>query len=120
MKPDPEMMKGIADFPRPKTQTDVRALLDQANQFTTFVPDLVQVCPAIRSLLGRGNAFVWTPAHEAEFLMIKKNLTSPMLVKPFNPEYDMELLTDPSRLFGLGFALIQKSKEGQVQLVRYG
>ena len=46
---------------------------------------------------------------EADFLLTKKLLTSPLIVKPFNTKpHTILLTTDASRLQGLGFALMQK------------
>ena len=50
--------------------------------------------------------------HEDAFLKTKELLTSTFLVKPFDESKEMLMLTDASRLYELGFALIQKASDG--------
>ena len=52
-------------------------------------------------------AFTLQDPLEADFLLTKKLLTSPLIMKPFNTKAHTILLTDASRLHGLGFGLIQ-------------
>lgn len=69
-------------------------------------------------------AWLWLPEHEEEFYKARKILTSPALVKPFDPSLRTQLLTDASKLNGLGFALIQREKSttclGRIRLVQCG
>ena len=75
-----------------------------------FIPDLAhRTCPLIK----RDVAWVWLQEHECAFLKTKELLTLTSLVKPFNESKETLLLTDASRLYGLGFAFIQKVSDGQ-------
>ena len=65
-------------------------------------------------MLKKGNASVWEKEHEEEF----NNITSPTIAKPFDDGKDTILLTDASRLHGLGYALIQKSRKGELSLIQ--
>ena len=47
---------------------------------------------------------------------IKNLLTSPTIAKPF----ETILLTDVSSLHGLGYALVQKSRKGELLLIQCG
>ena len=47
-------------------------------------------------------------------------LTSPTIAKPFDDAKETILLTDASRLHGLGYALIQKSRKGELLLIQCG
>ena len=62
------------------------------------MPDLAHNTPAIRSLLKKGNAFIWGDRQQQEFEEVKKMLTSKLLVRPFDPKLPTELLTDASKL----------------------
>ena len=42
------------------------------------------------------------------------------MIKPFDPDKETFLLTDASRLHGIGFALLQKDKEGKNILIQCG
>ena len=72
---------------------------------------------AIRSLLKKNNAFVWLPEHDKEFNTVKSSLCSPVIVKPFDPSLPTELLTDASKLYGIGFALIQREPHNRSRLI---
>ena len=54
------------------------------------------------------NAFTWQDPPKTDFILTKKLLTSPLVVKPFNTKAQTILLMDASRLHRLGFALMQK------------
>ena len=53
---------------------------------------------------------------EEEF-NIKNLLTSPTIAKLFDDAKETILLTDASRLHGLGYALIQKSRKKELSLI---
>ena len=73
-----------------------------------------------RPLLKKGNAWVWEKEHEEEFNKIKNLLTSPTIAKPFDDAKETILLTDASRLHGLEYALVQKSRKGELSLIQCG
>ena len=53
-------------------------------------------------LTGKGRIFLWLPEHQEEFDQLKKILSGSLVVDSSRP---VVLLTDASRLFGLGYAL---------------
>ena len=71
-------------------------------------------------MLKKGNAWVWEKGHEEEFSKIKNLLTSPTIAKSFDDTKDTILLTDASRLHGLGYALVQKNRKGELSLIQCG
>ena len=72
----------------------------------------------LRPLLKKGNAWVWEKEHEEEFSRIKNLLTSPTVANPFDDAKDTILLTDASRLHGLGYALVQRNRKGELSLIQ--
>ena len=107
IQPDPEKVQCLEQFPTPTDEKGLRSFLGLANQLGNFIPDLSQATKKMRSLLRNKTAFVWSPEIEEEFREAKKILTSPMLIKPFNPQLETQVLTDASRLYGLGYLLTQ-------------
>ena len=75
------MLKAIKEFKRPNNSTT-----------------------NLRKMTSTKMTFTWQDPHEADFILTKKLLTSP----PFKTKSHTILLTDASRLHGLGFALMQK------------
>ena len=118
--PDPEKLAAIREFPTPKDVTDVRSFLGLANQLASFLPDLAQVSEPLRQLLKKGNAFMWMSEHDEAMAAVKKILTSDAVVKPFQMGLPTELLTDASRLNGLGFVLLQRENDGGQRVIRCG
>ncbi len=118
--PDPAKLRAITDFPVPTDLTGLRSFLGLANQLAYFVPDLAQASEPLRGLLQKDVPFVWLPEHDIAFAQVKTILTSEPVVQPFDPLLPTELYTDASRLHGLGFALLQRHKDGTPRLIRCG
>ena len=102
VQPDPSRISSLTDFPVPRDQTGVRSFLGLCNQLAFFIPDYQQHTVALRQLTGKGRPFMWLPEQQVEFDKLKTILTSDMIVRHFDSTKDVVLLTDASRLFGLG------------------
>ena len=114
VKPDPEKVSSISDFPVP---TDVSALcffICLANQIGGFMPNLAHQFESLRQLLKKKVAFNLLPDHRTAIEKPNEALTSSILVKYFDLSLRTELLTDVSWLKGLGFSLIQKDGRNQI------
>ncbi len=120
VKPDKEKIKALSDFPVPQNITDLRSFIGLANQLGSFVPDLTQMIPGMRELLKKGVIFNWLEDHQKEFENVKRLLTSEMLVKPFDTRLPTRLLTDASRLKGLGYMLLQHDEDGKPRVIKCG
>ena len=117
IKPDEKKFSAIRQFPTSTCIKDVKAFLGLANQLESFIPDLAHMTSAIRPLLKKGTSWNWLPEHQNAFEKIKEILTSDMVILPFDLNLDTILLTDASRLHGMGFALIQ-IKKGNMRLIQ--
>ena len=93
-----------------------------ATQLGNFIPDLSHMLSKLRPLLKKDVAWTWTQDHENDFTGIKKIICSKSIIHPFDPRDStrMTLLTDTSRLHGIGFALLQISNNNQTRLVQCG
>ena len=119
IKPDPERIKALTKFPAPRDISGVRSFLGLANQLSGFVPDFAHMTVKLRELTSKKNAFLWVEDHQQEFEQVKSLLTSDMVVPHFNPSLPVTLLTDASRLHGLGFAM-GHFEDGSFKLVTCG
>ena len=79
-----------------------------ANQLPFFLPDYSHMSVQMRKLTGKGVQWQWLPEHEVEFAKLKNVLAGKLVVQPYDPEVPVTILTDASRLFGLGFAETQR------------
>ena len=119
------MYQAIRDFPAPKNIKELCSYMGLANQLSSFFPDLQQCTANMCKLMSPKNEYVWTPVQDKEFKKSKDILLSTKMVQPFNPTWATVVLTDASRLKGIGFALVQfdpkvdKSK-GQYSLIQCG
>jgi hypothetical protein len=120
IKPDPQKVEALRDFATPTDLTQLRSFLGLANQLGHFLPDLAQSTIEMRRLLRKDIAFQWLEIHDTEFRKVKSILTSPVIVKPFDPSLQTDLLTDASCLNGLGFALTQQDPQGRLRLISCG
>ena len=74
------------------------------------------------------NQYVNRPVHpfpsawnmQGEFQQVKLLLTTPTTVQPFNPSLDSILMTDASRLYSIGFALLQSLPNDKWSLIQCG
>ena len=69
----------------------------------------------MRQLTGKGRPFLWLPEHQVEFDRLKTILSSDLIVRHFDHKKHVYLITDASRLFGLGYALghIERDDSGK-------
>ena len=107
VEPHESSVAAISLFPTPKNATDVRSFLGLAQFLARFLPDLTALSMRMRELTKSSIHFNWLPAHQEDFDKLKQILTGPLCVKHFNPEWATEVITDASRLHGLGFLVLQ-------------
>jgi len=121
VKPEARKIDALVNFPIPQNITELRSFLGLANQLGSFIPDLAHATQDLRLLLKKNVAYLWLPDHQIAFDKVKSILSSPLLIRPFDVTRKTELLTDASRLFGLGFALIQRSTDNpKLSLIQCG
>lgn len=120
IKADPAKLAGIQNFPAPTNISELRGFLGLVNQLGHFVPDLAHMCKPLRELLKKNVAWQWTIIQETAFKEVKELLLSSAVVAAFDPMRPTQLLTDASRLKGLGYALMQQGNDGNFRLVQCG
>ncbi len=120
VKPDPERLEAVADFPQPKNVSELRSFMGLAQQLTTFVPDLAHLTDDLRQLLKKGREYTWLPEHQEAFEKTKTALTGDLCTAHFDTNKPTVVMTDASRLHGLGYALMQRDNDGSMKLVQCG
>ena len=58
--------------------------------------------------------------HDTAFRGVKKALASPPVLAVFDPQLPTILQTDASRLYGIGYALLQDHGGGKLRLIQCG
>lgn len=112
--PDPSLLANIAEFPQPKDLTTLRAFLGLVQQVSSWMADLKHNTVKMRKLLIKDTAFHFTEDMVKEFEGCKKRMTQGNNnLNPFDPSLECILLTDASKLFGLGFILVQRRAKAE-------
>ena len=120
IRPDDKKYEAIKNFPRPTDIKSLRAFCGLAVQLGSFIPDLSHLLARMRKLLTKDTAWVWLPEHEQDFIKTKEILTNKTTVHPFDPDIPTILLTDASRLYGIGYCLVQQREDKSLSLVHCG
>jgi len=118
LRTDPEKVKAIATFPRPRDRSEVRAFLGIAMYYRRFVAGFAEIAGPLNHLLRKGEPFEWTGRQERAFAEIKLKLsTSPILARPDWTKL-FTLYTDASSK-GLGAVLTQEDENGNERVICY-
>jgi len=104
---DPEKIRSIKEWPRPRNATEIRSFLGLAGYYRRFVRSFASMAQPLSRLTGKDTAFNWSDECEKSFLELKAMLTNaPVLVLPEEGE-PYTVYTDAS-IVGLGCVLMQK------------
>ena len=106
---DPGKVKAILEMTKPTDVAGVKRILRTVNYLAKFLPQLSQISEPLRELARNGRPFAWEKAHDDVFSEIKKLISTPSVLKYYEPNKDLTLQCDASD-HGLGTALIQEGK----------
>lgn len=112
VRADPSKVDAISKFPTPSNISELRSFYGMVNQLASFSPQIAMVSAPLRGLLSTKNQFQWLHEHEEAFEKTKQELSSPPVLAHYDPKLATKLLTDASKLYGLGYALTQEHPEG--------
>lgn len=101
VKADPAKLKAILEMKQPSDVAGVRRILGTVNYLAKFLPHLSQLSEPLRQLTKEDN--------DTAFSEIKKLITTPPVLKYYEPNEPLVLQCDPSD-HGLGAAFIQGGK----------
>lgn len=111
IRPDPEKIVAIEEYPTPKNVKDVRRLIGLTGWYRRFLPNFATITAPITELIKKNCTRIeWTPEAQEALVRIKVALTSaPILANP-NYEIPFIIQTDASDL-GMGAVLVQGEGE---------
>jgi hypothetical protein len=92
--PGRRLMGALLDMRPPNDRKELESLLASANVLRRFVPDFNALIEPFAHLLQKKNPFNWTILEEAAFITLKRVMTSPAVVRPFDPELETAVYTD--------------------------
>ena len=116
---DPNKIKSVSTFPRPKNVSDVRSFVGLCNYYRKFIEGYAKVVSPLTELTKKNAKFKWTEECEEAFQAMKDKLTSaPILSYPrFGSDDEFLVYTDASG-FALGGILAQV-QDGVEKVIAY-
>jgi hypothetical protein len=106
IRPSPERAIALKEFLRLQNIHELRSFLGKAQQLAGFIPDLAHASEPLRHQLKKEKKWKWSFNLQDAFDAVVKILTCDLVLINFNPSKPTILLTDASRLNGLGFVLV--------------
>ncbi|GFU78584.1 transposon Tf2-6 polyprotein [Trichonephila clavipes] len=76
VRPDPDKIKAVRNFPTPKNIHDIRSFLGLCSYFRRFIKGFCYLAEPLQSLLKSSVEFHWGPEEVEAFNSLKKALTS--------------------------------------------
>ncbi|GFU51135.1 retrovirus-related Pol polyprotein from transposon 17.6 [Trichonephila clavipes] len=108
VRPDPDKIKAVRNFPTPKNIHDIRSFLGLCSYFRRFIKGFCYLAEPLQSLLKSGVEFHWGPEEVEAFHSLKKALTSDphTVLGMYDERASTEIHTDASG-YGIGAVLVQ-------------
>lgn len=79
VRADPENLKAMVDWPRPKTLKALRGFLRLTGHYRCFIKNYGSIAAALIALLKK-NSFKWDDTAETAFERLKVALTQPLVL----------------------------------------
>lgn len=118
IRPDPDKIKAVSDFPRPQRQKELRSFLGLSSYFRRFIRGFATIAAPLNNLLKNNSTFTWSPECESAFTSLKAALTSDPVLRHFNNNSATVLHTDASG-YGLGAILLQPDDSCVEHVIAY-
>lgn len=96
--PDPEKIKIIQNYPKPKNTDEVHRFVAFCNYYRKFVPSFAEITLPLNKLCRKNATFIWTEECEKSFEILKQALASPPILQypDFSENNEFVLQTDAS------------------------
>ena len=106
IKPDPQKIQGLRDFPIPKCKADIQSLLGMINYLRKFSTDIAKLTTPLRDLL-KHDKWKWNEEHTQCFKNVIDAIAAPnKRLQFYDPQRPLYLQVDAFS-HGLGAALMQ-------------
>lgn len=111
IKPDPEKIKAILEFPRPSTVTELKGFLGLANYYRRFIDGFASIANPLYDMLKKGVAWDWSQNRLTALENLKQALVNSKCLYAPNHRLPFILQTDAS---GIGISgILSQNVEGE-------
>jgi RNase H-like domain found in reverse transcriptase len=108
---DPAKLKGILDWPAPKTVKEVRSFLGFGNVYCHFVKGFSHLAHPLHDLLKKDKKSIWSEEFQESFDQLKKRFTKESVLMMLDHSKPFQIQVD-SLLFATGGILTQIDTNG--------
>lgn len=118
IKPDPEKIQAIHDYPSPKNQKQLRGFFGLINYYSKFTNEHAGATTPLLDLIRKGTRWKWEEDEEKHFVNIKTKFCNDVVLRYPNKEKTFYIQTDASD-FALGAILSQIDDDGQQGVLQF-
>lgn len=111
-------VQAILDYPQPRNIKELQGFLGLCNYFRRFIKDYALKSKPLQVLLKKDILFDFDGDRKKAFDRLKEELTSPPVLRIYNPSTETELHTDASSQ-GFDAILVQKQSDGHYGPIAY-
>ena len=117
VRPNPEKIKAVAEFPVPKSRKNLKQFLGLVNYYRRFIPDMAKRARPLTSLTSLKTPFYWTEKHQESFEDLRQALCKEPVLRYPNYEEPFIITTDASDV-AVG-AILSQGKIGEDPPIAY-
>lgn len=98
VRPDPEKISAVMNFPRPASHKEIKSFLGLCNYYRRFIPNFSHIAEPLNKLLRKDISYSWDAFCEEAFDELKRSLTSYPILQ--HPDHSKEFIvsTDASNV----------------------
>ncbi|UYV77696.1 K02A2.6-like, partial [Cordylochernes scorpioides] len=111
-QPDPEKVKAIVHFPKPRNISETRSFLGLSSYYRRFIKSYANKSRPLNSLLKKDEKFIWGEEQDGSFRILKQELGSSPVLGHFVEGVETHVHTDASG-YGLGAVLVQIQNDAE-------
>jgi len=117
IRPDPDKVQAVAEWPRPRNLTEVRSFVALASYYKRHIRSFAEIARPLHELTKKHARFYWGPRQEDSFLSLKYSLTNaPVLAMPLDG--DGFVLDNDANQFSMG-CVLQQVQDGVLKVIGY-
>lgn len=118
VKPDPEKIKSIMDFPTPINAKGVRAFLGLTGYYRKFSPEYAKCTQPLLELTSKKTKWKWQQKHTEAMHQVKALFNSNIMLFHPQPEGKFIIYADASE-YAIGSIIFQETANGEAKVIAY-